>query len=493
MMLLQIPEIIRFVCGVDERDARAAKVCRMRPETEKEGKRMKKAFLIIAGVFLALCLVGVLGIAALLRTMPKDIGTFNDSALRRPAESLPEDQNAFTLYLAAAEAMQRPDDEDRFIRILGGEDWDSDFVRSILVSNAECFEHVRHGNRLERCLAPRLESFDALMPHLAHWRAIARLFSVKADYHQRQGQPEEALAAVSDLLQFAYLLEADAVSIIHYLVGTALREMALHRVRGLIWSGIPDERLLLQLCEALGEHPPSTQGLVSAMQGEYETFANLIEAMAAGEIPEDEGPPIPDWLGRLGMRYFIHPNRSKRDMAMFIEEIIDQVERPYAQTHLTDFEAWSEAFEQTLENARGLAKLRVPNIGGTLLVLIAMPSNQRSAKRRCNSQVSHRATLLIAALHAFRAGNGRFPQTLDELVPGILPEIPLDPYDGKVMRYSHEKGIVYSVGENLVDSGGSREPLPGRRPMTERRRQYEAEDIVFDVEGKAEDGDAAAP
>lgn len=454
---------------------------------------MKKAFLIVAGVLLALCLVGVLGIAALLRSMPKDIAPFNDAALRQPAVSLPENQNAFTHYLAAAEAMQRPDDEDRFIRILDGEEWDSDFARSILDSNAECFEHIRRGNRLERCLAPRIESFDTLIPHLAHWRTITRLYSVKADYHQREGQPEEALAAVSDLLRFAYLVEADAVNLIHYLVGTAMREMALHRIRGLIWSGIPDEQLLQQLSEALGEHPPSTQGLVSAMQGEYETFANLIESMAAGEIPEEDAPPIPDWLGRLGMRYFIHPNRSKRDMAMFVEEIIDQVERPYAHTRLTDFAAWAEAFKQTLENARGLAKLRVPNIGGTILVIMTMPGNQRGAEWRFKSQVSHRTTLLIAALHAFKAANGRFPQTLDELVPGILPEIPLDPYDGKLMRYSHEQGTVYSVGENLVDSGGSREPLPGRRPMTERRRQYEAEDIVFDVEEKAEDGGEAAP
>ncbi len=38
-----------------------------------------------------------------------------------------------------------------------------------------------------------------------------------------------------------------------------------------------------------------------------------------------------------------------------------------------------------------------------------------------------------------------------------LSAIPLDPYDGEPLRYSAEKGIIYSVGKDFIDSSGSSE------------------------------------
>jgi hypothetical protein len=42
-------------------------------------------------------------------------------------------------------------------------------------------------------------------------------------------------------------------------------------------------------------------------------------------------------------------------------------------------------------------------------------------------------------------------------VPEYLSHLLLDPFDGKPLRYSKEKKIVYCVGKDLVDSGGNRE------------------------------------
>ena len=47
--------------------------------------------------------------------------------------------------------------------------------------------------------------------------------------------------------------------------------------------------------------------------------------------------------------------------------------------------------------------------------------------------------------------------TLNELVPGYLPSVPLDPFDHKPLRYilkAGNKWIVYSVGPNQKDEGG---------------------------------------
>ena len=62
--------------------------------------------------------------------------------------------------------------------------------------------------------------------------------------------------------------------------------------------------------------------------------------------------------------------------------------------------------------------------------------------------------LQVAASISCQLDHGELPDTLDDLVPEYLQEIPKDPYDGKPFRYSKEKKIVYSVWENMVDEGG---------------------------------------
>ena len=50
--------------------------------------------------------------------------------------------------------------------------------------------------------------------------------------------------------------------------------------------------------------------------------------------------------------------------------------------------------------------------------------------------------------------NGELPETLDELVSEYIDSVPIDGYDGKPLRYSKEKKIIYTIGHNLKDTGG---------------------------------------
>jgi hypothetical protein len=73
-------------------------------------------------------------------------------------------------------------------------------------------------------------------------------------------------------------------------------------------------------------------------------------------------------------------------------------------------------------------------------------------------QVEAKNRLLQAdlAIHIYQREHGRWPQSLAELTPGILPEVPLDPYSGQPLIYRpHEKRFdLYSVGPDGVDDGG---------------------------------------
>jgi hypothetical protein len=60
------------------------------------------------------------------------------------------------------------------------------------------------------------------------------------------------------------------------------------------------------------------------------------------------------------------------------------------------------------------------------------------------------------ALELFRRRHGRYPGTLGELVPDLLPALPLDRIDGQPLRYRLIDGrpLIYSVGVDRQDDGG---------------------------------------
>jgi hypothetical protein len=73
------------------------------------------------------------------------------------------------------------------------------------------------------------------------------------------------------------------------------------------------------------------------------------------------------------------------------------------------------------------------------------------------AEFQHAATRVLLAIKAFEAASGRLPASLDELVPDHLEAVPLDPFDGKPLRWSAERKAIHSVGEDLADAGGSAE------------------------------------
>ncbi len=71
---------------------------------------------------------------------------------------------------------------------------------------------------------------------------------------------------------------------------------------------------------------------------------------------------------------------------------------------------------------------------------LAGDATQRAPDLEREELAARRASLLLLALRLHRAEKGALPATLDELVPGKLPAVPLDPYDDRPFRYRISKG-----------------------------------------------------
>jgi hypothetical protein len=78
-----------------------------------------------------------------------------------------------------------------------------------------------------------------------------------------------------------------------------------------------------------------------------------------------------------------------------------------------------------------------------------------------------RCLLAALAVERHRLARGRWPESLQVLVPGQLAQVPVDPYDGKPLRYRRTADgvVVYSIGSDGTDNGGkldrSRNSVPG--------------------------------
>lgn len=122
-----------------------------------------------------------------------------------------------------------------------------------------------------------------------------------------------------------------------------------------------------------------------------------------------------------------------------------------------DWASWNA--QRTSETATLLASIRNLPLGLLLPSLSRIPVTAE----RC---LALRDGLLCGiALETYRRQHvGTYPSSLDALVPGLLPAVPIDPVTGDRLRYVLKAGrpVVYSVGVDRTDDGGTPPATTGR-------------------------------
>ena len=111
--------------------------------------------------------------------------------------------------------------------------------------------------------------------------------------------------------------------------------------------------------------------------------------------------------------------------------------------------------------------------------------NARSVRAQDDSlDESHREAIAMTrlvrielAIQAYRSENGHDPVLLDDLVPSVLAEVPLDPFTGRapIYRATGNGHQLYSLGPDLIDGDGS--------PLRRATRTRSTGDILPDSIG----------
>ncbi len=106
-----------------------------------------------------------------------------------------------------------------------------------------------------------------------------------------------------------------------------------------------------------------------------------------------------------------------------------------------------------------LERINETALGNTRLmpVLAFIPSFKKVIESCETTEMNRDATLATIGIEIHHRRTGIYPATLAELVPSILPALPIDIWDGKPLKYQLVDGkpVLYTIGCDKVDNNGA--------------------------------------
>lgn len=315
-----------------------------------------------------------------------------------------------------------------------------------LLHEAASIEHCRYP------IDSTQGGWDMLTPWLKDCRTSTRLLCLEALVQCENQDPGQALESVRASLALAGSLNVPAL--VQRLVQIALRGLAYSTVER-VFNRVPlTEEQLLSLSEWI-EPSETGQGYQRAMVGERCFGLHAFQA-PTGRISGETGS------GSGLLNLLIVPRKilglHDRDMLGYVDLMQDHIDAVALPDHkrLAVYDSIQEAVNKG-ERAGLLTRMLMPALARTLQLDV-----------RCTAH--GRAVQTALAVERYRLAEGRLPQSLDDLVPAYIEAVPTDPFDGQDMRYrTLDAGfVVYSVGEDLTDDGGTeRDKRPKRGPRGE--------------------------
>lgn len=292
----------------------------------------------------------------------------------------------------------------------------------------------------------------ALFHHLVDIRRCSGLLKSEATNRAALGQPDAASKAILAGIRLARSLDQEP-ALISKLVEIATLDHAFDALEeSLNRTAFPNPELN-RLMGALSDAEPGV-GFRGAMLGER---ANLIgvfqssdEGLAEAMAMSGGGATAPGLLGSY---------RSDGHLAGDFAFALDFMSNLVAVVALP--------FPEALDAAAGL---RVPDAQAALqrnLVFAAMllPQPATFAPKGAASIARIRIARTVLAVEIYRGKHdGSLPETLAEASADLTGGVPKDPFDGQPLRYRRATGgtyVVWSVGPDRKDDGGTSEPSGG--------------------------------
>jgi hypothetical protein len=380
---------------------------------------------------------------------------------------------AFALFRSLPDA--RSNVVSSFTNLLSTNRWSvqvRDAVRAHLQTNDPALKRMHDGLSFKEFAYPLKyhEAWAAQLPHLAKLKHAGSLLGMKAALAAEEGATNQWPESIAQQILLAETLSGELV-LISQLVRLANLRLASKTAAWVLSHGPPSSEDCLRL-QTTFMRAADTNLLPQALIAEravalpmFQMTFKDFERMGS-DNPELQTPAERDltnqWGGVLGISGF-------RDVDKIF--YLDTLEKAIDYARLGPPK--SLALRDTIGQASSIAKSRFYLVTGTIL-----PALGKVGLRFATAEAETRMAGAAFAIERYRHAKSALPDNLQSLVPEFLAATPMDPFDGKPLRYVRsESGYrLYSIGEDQSDDGGRVAP---------KRKKYNSEntyDVVFEVE-----------
>ncbi len=420
--------------------------------------------------------------------------------LNSKAASLTEDQKAWPLYREALIALPKPRpsetlDANRFARepVPGEEGW-SEFEHYLL-NASQALDIARQASsrdgmgllvgyafseddlRLypEQREHPPGEMTDPssdgmigiLLPHLSSLRMLALAIGWDVQRAAAAGDGATVLANIKAMLAIARHVRESSI-LISDLVGIAVLSKTCEHLEWLMLES-PEtlsEAQLAEIAHVLGGF--NDDDVRVDLAGERLFFQDVLQR-AYTDDGNGDGRLTPNGLRWFGMVTGFSDNGSDNvDMleglkgpaiAAVMLGRRDMHEQHKRLMDMLDVEAGTPLWKREHSEPERIIEEWMSSPIDRLRYLplcLLMPALSKASLSAEMAMMRRDAVLVVLAAELHRRRHGEWPQSIDELVPSLLPQAPVDRFDGRALRYVLREGrpLVYSVGSNRVDDGG---------------------------------------
>lgn len=286
-------------------------------------------------------------------------------------------------------------------------------------------------------------------------RSAANLLALHARESLANGQPAEAIADAQSLLQMSRDI-GQRPMLVHALVGMGVDALGVHTLQ----MSLPAAQQVKDLAALnVDELPSFGQSFRQALRGEeyfglmnYEALPNVQPSMTGHTLLAPQS-------GRGGAFYRIF----FLDVDSYLN-LMEQTQNWAAQPYYQIREQLSKFPE-------------VPNRLGLMTSILA-PTLKRNLETLARIEAGDAAARVLIAATRYRLEYEKLPNDLNDLTPGYLDTIPLDPFDGQPIRLTTKNGqwTLYSVGPDQTDDGGTKLNSKGKGDLPFTLRPAESND-----------------
>jgi hypothetical protein len=323
-----------------------------------------------------------------------------------------------------------------------GEKWSEQTDRAVREHLAQLTDDLKTIDKLADCEGGRFavkhapNPYATILPSLSVVRTSCRLKSLQVTHEAMNGNTHTLVKDMDVLFKHGRLL-ADDPFLISGLVHVATDALALSTLERVLAQTSVDAERLRQIERMVGTVEEEDR-LYWGVRGERAMLiggAEWLFATGARDLAGAFVLPVP--ASTPGLRGWLMGDLAE---GIHLEGMLVRAKTP------------KERIAAAVEMERAVQSL--PRYRFATRALI--PALSRAFELDLRTTATVRAARMALAAERYRLDKGRFPDKLDDLVPGYLEAVPVDPFDDKPMRYRIDRDavIIYSVGDDKVDDGG---------------------------------------